>query len=145
MTENGEAVRPAAGVSDAELEVLKVLWDQGPGTVRQVLEALRAEGRSWAYTTVMTLLHRLCAKGYATSDASAPAHVFHASASRESLVRRRLEDVADELCDGSPAPLVLSLMRSRRFTAEEIAHFRRLLDELESPRDPGRSRPRSRS
>ena len=51
-------------VSESEREVLKALWDHGPGTVREVARLLRESGRDWAYTTVMTLLGRLEAKGY---------------------------------------------------------------------------------
>ena len=50
-------------VSEAELEVLKALWERGPGTVRELREALGPQGRGWAYTTVQTLLQRLEAKG----------------------------------------------------------------------------------
>ena len=50
------------GLSESEMEVLKALWDHGPGTVRQINGVLGGRGRSWAYTTVLTLLQRLGAK-----------------------------------------------------------------------------------
>jgi predicted transcriptional regulator len=117
------------GLSEAEMEVLKALWGHGPGTVRQINGVLGGRGRRWAYTTVLTLLQRLQAKGYAASEATGVAHVFRATVSRDQLVERRLKDTADELCDGSAAPLLLALVQGNRFSPEELARFRRLLDE----------------
>jgi BlaI family penicillinase repressor len=121
--------RPA--VSETELEILKVIWEQGPGTVREINARLRRQGRRWAYTTVLTLLHRLEAKGYVVSDKTELAHVFRAAVSRDRLLRQRLKDLAQQLCEGAPAPLVLALVESQRFSEEDIEQFRRLLDELE--------------
>jgi predicted transcriptional regulator len=123
------------GLSEAEMEVLKALWAHGPGTVRRINEVL--VGRRWAYTTVLTLLQRLVAKGYAASEASGVAHVFRAAVTREELLESRLKDTADELCDGSAAPLLLALVQGNKFTPEELARFRRLLDEAGGkPRRP---------
>jgi BlaI family transcriptional regulator, penicillinase repressor len=132
-----ETHRPA--LSEAELRVLKMLWDHGPGTVRQLSSVLNRRGRRWAYTTVLTLLQRLQAKGYVTSDTEGAAHVFHASASRDDLIRLRLKDVADQLCEGAPTPLVLALVEGHRFSEEEIAQFRQLLDQIDEKR-PTRGR-----
>jgi predicted transcriptional regulator len=118
-------------VSTTELEVLKVLWEHGPATVREVAGVLHSQGRSWAYNTVLTLLQRLQAKGYAASDKGGVAHVFRAAVSRNHLLRQRLQDLADQLCEGTPAPLVLALVEGQRFSAQEIEQFRRLLDHLE--------------
>lgn len=123
------------GLSEAEREVLKALWEHGPGTVRQVNERL---GGRRAYTTVLTLLQRLQAKGYVSAGPGAnggggggAAHVFRAEVSREELLEQRLRDAADELCDGSAAPLLLALVQGRRFSAEELSRLRRLIDEAE--------------
>jgi BlaI family penicillinase repressor len=118
-------------LSDAEREVMKALWDHGPGTVRQINEVLDHRGRNWAYTTVSTLLQRLQAKGCVASEASGVAHVFRPLATRDELLNLRLRGLADELCEGAPAPLVLALVQGARFSPEEIARFRRLLDEIE--------------
>ena len=124
-------------VSDTELEVLKVLWDQGSGTVRDVHAVLRRQGRSWAYNTVLTLLQRLEAKGYVTADKGGLAHVFRPARSRDELLRDHLRELADQLCEGAPAPLVLALVQGQRFSAEEIAQFRQLLDRLEGKKRKG--------
>ena len=92
---------PGPFVSDSELEVLKALWDHGPGTVRDLLVVLQGRRRRWAYTTVLTLLQRLGAKGYIRRDESGLAHVFRAQVSKEQLLKRRLDELAGQLGDGS--------------------------------------------
>lgn len=132
-------------MSPTEREVLKVLWEAGPGTVRAINAELRRRGRRWVYTTVQTLLHRLQSKGYVACDKSGFAHVFRAALSREALVRQGLAELADQLCDGTAVPLVRALVQDQRFTAEEIQEFRRLLSELEGAGAPARRKGRARS
>jgi BlaI family penicillinase repressor len=120
------------GLSDSEREVLKVLWERGPGTVRAINEVLAGRGRRWAYTTVATLLQRLAAKQYVASDPSTVPHVYRAAVSREELLERRLQDAADELCDGRAAPLVLALVQGGRLSPEEIERLRRMLSSSSS-------------
>lgn len=134
-------------VSETELEVLKVLWDIGSGTVRDVDLVLKQRKRRWAYTTVLTLLTRLQAKGYVESDKSGLAHVFRPRVSRDKLLRQRLSGLAEELCEGTATPLVHALVQAHRFSPEEIEGFRQLLDELEaeSESEPKKSRRKRRS
>jgi predicted transcriptional regulator len=123
-------------IGEAELEVLKVLWEHGPGTVREINARLQPRGRQWAYTTVQTMLHRLQGKGCvysARTDRNGAAHVFEAAVSRERLLSQRLRDLADQLCDGTASPLLLALVEGQQFSPEDIRHFRRLLDQLEKP------------
>jgi predicted transcriptional regulator len=121
-------------VSDAELQVLKVLWTAGPATVREVAAALRRQRRRLAYNTVLTLLSRLRDKGYVASDRREPAHLFSAVVTRDDLLGSSLTALADRVCDGLASPLVLALVRGRTFSTDEIRYFRKLLDDL-SPRD----------
>jgi BlaI family transcriptional regulator, penicillinase repressor len=123
-----------APVSDAELEVLKVLWAAGPATVRDVAATLRRQRRRLAYNTVLTLLSRLREKGYVAADRREAAHQFRAIVTREELLGSTLTALAERVCDGTASPLVHALVRSRRFSADEIAHFRKLLDDL-TPKD----------
>ena len=117
-------------VSDAELEVLKELWTSGPATVRDVAATLRKRRRKLAYNTVLTLLSRLRDKGYVAADRRETAHLFRAVVTRDELLGSSLSALADLVCDGTASPLVLALVRSRKFSADEIAHFRKLLDDL---------------
>jgi BlaI family penicillinase repressor len=124
-------------VSDAELEVLKVLWAGGPATVRDVGAALRRRRRRLAYNTVLTLLSRLREKGYVAADRRDTAHLFRAKVTREDLLGSTLTALAEQVCDGTASPLVHALVRGQRFSAEEIADLRKLLDDLEAegPKD----------
>jgi predicted transcriptional regulator len=128
-------------LSEAEREVLRVLWDLGAGTVRETNEVLAARGRRWAYTTVATLLQRLQTKQYVIVDSSVVPHVYRAIVSRGDLLERRLKDAAEELCDGRAAPLILALVERSRFSAEELARLRLLLDEAAA--EPKAKKPRS--
>ena len=126
--------RDRAPVSDAELEVLKVLWAAGPLTVRDVVAALRRQRRRLAYNTVLTLLSRLRDKGYVAADRRDTAHLFRPVVSREELIGSSLAAIADRVCDGTASPLVQALVRGQRFTQAEIAQLRKLLNDL-SPKD----------
>ena len=116
----------------AELDVLSALWRVGSGTVREVLEELRQEGRQLAYTTVLTLLGRLERKGYVTrSRKDSPAHVYRPRISRERVTADRLGTLV-RLAEGQAAPLVLQLVQAHRLSAHDIRQLRELLDKLES-------------
>lgn len=125
---------PRLPVSDAELEVLKVLWAAGPATVRDVAAALRKQRRRLAYNTVLTLLSRLRDKGYVAADRRDTAHQFRAVVTRDDLLGSSLAALAERVCDGMASPLVLALVRGQRFSAGEIARLRKLLNDL-TPRD----------
>ena len=121
-------------MSDAEREVLKVLWDHGPQTVREVLERFAAQGQEWTRSTAITLLQRLEKKGYVASDKSQFAFVFRAIVSREEVMRARMVELAGELCEGEALPLVLAFAERHRFSEEDIQRFREMIDELDSKR-----------
>ncbi|MEO6594683.1 MAG: BlaI/MecI/CopY family transcriptional regulator [Planctomycetota bacterium] len=128
--------KPAPAITDAELTILKALWDGGPATVRELLDRL---GTDWAYTTVQTLVGRLVDKGHVRADRKDLAHVFTAVMARDELAQRRVEEVASSLLDGATAPLVLRLVEKGKFTAAEIASFRALLQAAEKKARGGKS------
>lgn len=117
--------------SDAELELLKRLWDRGPSTVRELHSVIEVAGLGWAYTTVQTMLGRMEEKGYVDVDRDGFAHIFSPAISRDSLVGLQLQELMQKLCDGAAAPLLLHLAEDGEFTAAEIAQFRELLDKAE--------------
>jgi predicted transcriptional regulator len=128
------AAEQRLAMSDAEREVLKVLWERSSSTVRELQEALAAQGQDWTRSTVITLLKRLEKKGYVTSDKSRFAFVFRPAVSREEVLHSRLEEIAGELCDGDALPLVMAFAKQHRFTPKDIERFRRMIDELEADR-----------
>jgi predicted transcriptional regulator len=121
--------RPA--ISDTEMEVLRLLWDHGPGTVRELMGELKQRRRRWAYTTVQTLLNRLRDKGYVARDESDLAHVFRAAVSRDRLLGWRLRELADQICGGASSALVMNLVQDADLPADELASLRRVLDEAD--------------
>lgn len=123
--------RRSPELGPAELEVLKALWDAGPGTVRDVLNAMHARGRKLAYTTVLTLLTRLEQKRFVASDKSAVAYIYRAKVSREKIAATRLRTLVQQLYDGAAGPLALQLMESQRFSADELAALQALIERLD--------------
>lgn len=122
-------------LGSAELDTLKVLWERGPSTVRDVMIRLHARGRRVAYTTVLTFLSRLEQKGLAAADKSEHAHVYRAKVSRDKVVMARVRATVEELFDGAAAPLVVHLMQSERFTPEEVAQLQQLIERLDEGRE----------
>ncbi|HUU85291.1 MAG TPA: BlaI/MecI/CopY family transcriptional regulator [Phycisphaerae bacterium] len=116
----------------AELEVLKALWDEGPATVREVLNHLHTRGRHVAYTTVLTTLSRLEQKGFVTSDKSGLAYVYRAKVTRQRFSRSRVKALVRQLYDGAAGPVVLELIRTEQLTSDEIGELHRLIERLDS-------------
>jgi len=115
--------------SETEMEVLKALWETGPGTVRDVETELVRRGHRWAYTTIQTLLQRLQTKGLVSAEKKSTPHIYAPAVTRERLLVRRLKELAVNMCDGMTAPLARALVSEEHFTREEIAQLRQLLDE----------------
>jgi predicted transcriptional regulator len=116
--------------TDAELAILRVLWDRGPSTVREVHEALRSSQTS-GYTTVLKLLQIMTDKGLVVRDESQRAHVYGTKLSEQRTQRQLLGDLVDRAFGGSSAKLVLQALSGRRATVEELRDIRALLDQLE--------------
>jgi predicted transcriptional regulator len=123
--------RTPQDVTDTELAVLQLLWDQGPATIRRITDALYPQGGTAHYATVQKLLDRLEAKGCVSRDRRPPAHTFSAVIGRDDLIGRRLEDVAEKLCGGSLTPLLTHLVRARRLNSREREELRALIEELD--------------
>ena len=123
--------RPALNrPTDGELEILKVLWERGPSTVREVRAALHPH-RPIAHTTVLTLLQTMVEKGYVESDASTHAHVYRARATQPRVALKYARDLLDRVFDGSAPQLVQYALQGRKATPEELAEVRRIIDEVE--------------
>jgi predicted transcriptional regulator len=118
----------------AELEILQVLWRQGPCTVRDVHEALRAQ-HPVGYTTMLKLLQIMVGKGIAVRDESARSHVYRAAVSEDRTKRRLVSELVDRAFDGSAANLIMQALSARRVSAGELEQIRELLDTA-ARRDP---------
>lgn len=126
-------------VTDAELAVLRTLWDEGPATIRQIADRLYPGGEASHYATVQKLLERLERKALVRRERSASAHVFEARADRSEVIGRELQAMADKLCGGSLAPLLTHLVESAPLSREERGRLRDVIDQLSSG---GRSKKR---
>jgi len=121
-------------VTDAELEVLRALWELGPTTIRTLADRLYPHGGASEYATVQKLLERLEDKGHVAHRAEGRQNVYEALVGREDLVARRLRDTAEQLCDGSLTPLLTHLVSTARLSAGELRELRRLVDRLSRER-----------
>ena len=114
-------------LTDAELELMQLLWRHGPLTARQALEHLPDDR---AYTTVATILRILVEKGFASSAPQGRAHVFQPTLGRSEYQMRKVRHVVDDLFDGSPLDLVRQLVRRQALSEDEVAELKALVDEL---------------
>ncbi|HEY8536260.1 MAG TPA: BlaI/MecI/CopY family transcriptional regulator [Vicinamibacterales bacterium] len=119
--------------TDAELSILRVLWERGPSTVRQVLESLSAE-REIGYTTVLKLMQIMTDKGLLVRDESGRTHVYRARYGQAETQRLLVRDLLERAFGGSAMQLVQRALSARRATPEELAEIRRMLDEYEGGR-----------
>jgi BlaI family transcriptional regulator, penicillinase repressor len=116
--------------TDAELEILNVLWQRGPSTVREVYEVL-LENKELGYTTVLKLMQIMSEKGLVSRDESDRTHVYEAERAQDETQRQLLSDLLDRAFNGSPTKLVMQALSSKKASREELAEIRRMLDELD--------------
>jgi predicted transcriptional regulator len=113
-----------------ELEILRVLWERGPSTVREVHEVL-TRSKPTGYTTVLKLLQIMTAKGTVTRNEEARAHVYEARLPAENTKRQLVGDLLRRAFAGSASQLMMHALAGRKTSAAEIEEIRRLLDEYE--------------
>jgi BlaI family penicillinase repressor len=114
--------------TDTELAILRVLWERGSSTVRQVHEAL-AETRDTGYTTTLKLMQIMADKGLVTRNESARTHVYSAVAGEEQTQRALVKDLVDRAFGGSAATLVLRALSAEGTSAAELSEIRKLIDD----------------
>ena len=113
--------------TDAELAILRVLWERGAATVRQVHEVL-AEARDTGYTTTLKLMQIMAEKGLVTRDESARTHVYAARLTRDETQQQLVSDLLDRAFGGSAAALVLQALSAGETSPEELKQIRELID-----------------
>jgi BlaI family penicillinase repressor len=124
--------RPAQDITESELTVLRILWDRGTATIRQLTDVLYPGGEAAQYATVQKLLDRMETKGYVLRDRALYVHVFKAVLDRDQLIGRRLRSLAEMLCDGSLTPLLTHLARAKDLTEKDRLALRAIMDEVEA-------------
>jgi predicted transcriptional regulator len=116
--------------TDAELEILTVLWSRGSSTVREVHEVI-AQRKPAQYTTVLKLMQIMAEKGLVRRDEKQRAHVYDASRSREWTQRQLAGDLLERGFFGSAKSLLMGALSARKASKEELAELRQFLDEYE--------------
>ena len=117
--------------TDAELEILTVLWSRGPSTVREVFETLRRRRRTAQYSTVLKFMQIMAQKGLLLRDDSDRAHVYEPAHTREWMQQQLAVDLLQRGFDWSMKNFMIGALSARKASKEEIAELRKLLDDYE--------------
>lgn len=116
--------------TDAELEILTVLWSRGPSTVREVYDTINRR-RAAQYSTVLKFMQIMAEKGLVRRDEKQRAHVYEAAQPREWTQQRLAGDLLQRAFGGSASNLLLGALSSRKASRQELAELRKILDEYE--------------
>lgn len=116
-------------IPDAELELLRMLWERAPLTARELAEAAYGETGVSAIGTVQKLLQRLEGKGLIGRDRGRPIHQFRPLMSRDEVVGRQVELLAEKLTDGSLTPILMHLVQARKLSGAEREELMRMLED----------------
>ena len=116
--------------TDGELEILRVLWQRGASTVRDVFDAL-SKSKPIGYTTVLKLMQIMAEKGLVRRDEEERAHVYKARAPQQQTQRQMVRDLLHRAFDDSASQLVMQALASKKASPEELAQIRQLLDAYE--------------
>ena len=117
--------------TEAELELLQILWQKEPATVREIHDSLNQEKPS-GYTTVLKLLQIMTAKGLVVRDEANRAHVYRAAFTQDAMQSRLLKDLSKRLFAGSAAQLALHALSMVQASDDELAEIRALLERKRS-------------
>jgi len=116
--------------TDGELEILQVLWEEGPSTVRLVQEVL-CRRRDVGYTTALKLMQIMTEKGLVRRDESQRSHIYHARLSRETTQQQLVGNLMSKAFGGSAEMLVMQALSAKKVSRKELAEIRKLLDTLD--------------
>lgn len=121
-------VKKPAAVTDAELAVLKVLWEQGSLTAKAITAAVYPDGAESEFAAVHSFLQRLERKGLVARDRSSFVHVFSPTVSQAEVLGQELNTLAERLGSDSIAPLIMALIDQKRLSRKEAGEIRKMLD-----------------
>jgi predicted transcriptional regulator len=116
--------------TDRELAILRILWDRGPSTVRQVNEAMSKHGDT-GYTTTLKLMQIMSEKGLLIRDESQWKHVYKPVATEERTQKQLVGDLLERAFSGSAEKLVMRALSAKKVSPDQLARIRRMIDEFE--------------
>ena len=123
-------MEPQPRPTDAELEILRIIWARGPSTVREVFEEM-AKARNAGYTPVLKFMQIMMEKGLLKRTEAHRVHMYEATVPQEQTQRQLVRDLADRAFGGSPSSLVMQALAAKPASHEELAQIRKMLDEYE--------------
>lgn len=126
MSISGKHIKP----TESELEILRVLWEKGPSTVREVHEVL-GQSKDAGYTTTLKLMQIMHEKGLLDRDTSSKTHIYSSVVSQENTQRQLLDKMIDTVFNGSASQLVLQALGNHKSSKEELEKIKQYLDEIE--------------
>ena len=124
------ARRKTARPTDRELTILRILWDNGPSTVRQVNEVM-SQDEDTGYTTTLKLMQIMTEKGLVLRDDSQFKHVYRPALTEEKAQKQLVGDLLERAFSGSAEKLVMRALSAKKVSAKELASIRKMLDEFE--------------
>jgi BlaI family transcriptional regulator, penicillinase repressor len=116
--------------TEKELEILRIVWEKGPISVKDVHELMGGDDSN-GYTTILKLMQIMNEKGHLTRQKSGKLHLYEAVISQESTQRHAVDKIIENLFKGSASQLVMSALGSRKSTKGELKAIREYLDQLE--------------
>jgi predicted transcriptional regulator len=122
--------REARKLGELELRIMNVLWQRGPSTVREVLEALSVRPRP-AYTTVLTMMRLMYEKGYLDRREQGKAHIYQARLRERAVKSQLVRTMVNTVFRGSAEAAVVRLLEEEKLTPEELDRIRKVIDEFE--------------
>ena len=119
--------KPSETLTEAELRIMQVIWEKGPGTVQQVLDAL-VDPPILAYNTVLTTIRILERKGYVEHSKDGRAHVYNPLVEREEASRSEIRHLVSRFFQDSHEDLVLNILEDRGIAPDELNRLRKMLE-----------------
>ncbi len=126
--------------SALEMQILSFLWDRGPSTAREVLEAM-PDGKKRAYTSILSVMQVMEKKGLLTHTNRGVAHVYKAAVSRSKIIRPFVRKVMTEVFNGQPVEMMQTFLNESQISDDELAKIQKLLDQMSTSK-PSKSRRR---
>jgi predicted transcriptional regulator len=113
-----------------EIEILSILWERGPSTVRQINDEM-SKGERIGYTTTLKLMQIMAEKGLLVRDDSQFKHVYKAASSEERTQKQLVGEMVDKVFAGSAEKLVMRALSAKKVSGEELSKIRKMLDKME--------------
>ncbi len=123
--------KPSETLTEAELKIMQVIWQKGPGSVQQILDALEDQP-VLAYNTVLTTIRILERKGYVEHSKDGRAHIYHPLVEREEASRSEIRHLVSRFFRDSHEDLVLNILENRGIAPEELKRLRKMLEQSEA-------------